>query len=534
MITNSSFTITDIKWDNMFLVVTVEADAKEPASESGEEEAPVSFFVTRVAGSDKEIDLPYDKQEGSVYTFRVNISQVDGRSFLDNGEWEIEALAAGKSYPVLVRPEVAYRAQDLSRVFRYEEGKAYIISFKIGSFADDREEMLLTLESTFMTENGNWRDKKSGVKDAAIKAVRKITDAAKAPHKGHVLFMTETSNHISGNLKAVYDGLKNSGYESEYKISVYARNDIEEGLGVKGLMSLSRLIADQDIIMVDDYVPVFSYIDPPKGSRLVQLWHANVGFKSVGYSRFGREGSPHPEWSCHRKYTDVFVPHKDMIDVYREVFGIEKEAFKVAGSPRLDGFADPEKSGKKAYELRSRFPVLRGKYVVLFAPTYRGAGEKDAFYDYSKLDIKRILEALGDNAVLVIKMHPFISKRMDIPKEYKRRVLDMTNYPDINDLYHVADLLITDYSSDYFEFALLRKPVLFYTYDRDTYQLTRGVHRDVKEHAPGRVCDTMDELIDALKNHDYDFDKTKAFADEYGSLLDVNSVGMVLKDVFGI
>ena len=523
------FTITDISWDNMFLLIDVEV-----CSDEQPEAQDAVFTLIKVSSGAGTCPLKFDSYKDASYHFKINISQIDGRSFLENGEWEIEAELGGRTYPVLVKPDAAYRFQDLSRIFRYEEGKAYVLSFKVGSFADDREELLMTLESSFMTENKNWRDKKSGVRDAAIKTVRKITDAAKAPHKGHVLFMTETSNHISGNLKAVYDGLKNSGYVNEYKISVYARNDVEEGLGVKGLMSLSRLIADQDIILVDDYVPVFSYIDPPKGSRLVQLWHASVGFKSVGYSRFGREGSPHPEWSCHRKYTDVFVPHKDMIDVYREVFGIEKEAFKVAGSPRLTGFADQERAKAKADELRTRYPMLKGKNVVLFAPTYRGAGEKDAYYDYSKLDLKRLTSALGEHTLLVIKMHPFITRKIDIPEECRKNVLDMTNYPNINDLYYIADLLITDYSSDYFEFALLRKPVVFYTYDRDTYQLTRGVHRDVKEHAPGKVCDTFEELIDALVNHDYEMEKTEKFADEYGSLLDVDSVGMILKDVFGI
>ena len=524
---HKSFTITDIRWENMFLDIEVASDA-----EMQEDSGDVSFILRKISHEGDPISLAYDSFENNIYYFKLNISQMDGRAFLDNGEWELEAEIYGVTSPILVKPEVAYRFDDLSRIFRYESGKAYILSFKVNSFAADSNDLLMTIESSFMIENSSWRNKKTGLKDAVIKSLRKVTDAAKAPHKGNVLFMSETSNHISGNLKAVYNGLMSSGYSANYNISVYARNDIDLGLGVKRLMALARLISRQDIILVDDYVPVFSYIDPPKGCRLIQLWHANMGFKSVGYSRFGREGSPHPEWSCHRKYTTVFVPHKDMIDVYREVFGIEKEAFRVVGCPKLDSYSDPERIQNVSDGLKERYPVFRDKKVTLFAPTYRGAGEKDAFYDYSAIDLGRICDALGEDGLLVIKMHPFISKRISIPSEYRSRIIDMTDYPDINDLYYVTDLLITDYSSDFFEYALLRKPVLFYTYDRDVYQLTRGVHRDVSEHAPGKVCDSFDELVNAIRNKDYDFEKTMRFADRYGSILDIDSVQLILKDVF--
>lgn len=525
---HKNFTITDIHWENMFLDIEVASDLDlQYDTES------ISFTLRKITNESDSIRLTYNSFDNNTYYFKMNISQMDERAFLDNGEWELEAEISGSTAPILVKPEVAYKFSDLSRVFRYEAGKAYVISFKVNSFATDRNDLLMTIESTFMTENKDWRNKKTGIKDTVIKALHGITDMTKAPHKGHVLFLTETNDHISGNLKLIYEGLKKEAYATDYRISVYARNDVKLGLGIKRLFALTHLIADQDMILVDDYAPVFSYIDPPKGCRLVQLWHANVGFKSVGYSRFGRDGSPHPEWSCHRKYTDVFVPHKDMIDTYREVFGVEKEAFRVLGCPKLDGFAEEELSGSVAKGLREKFPVLKGKRVILFAPTYRGTGEQDAFYDYSALNLKRLYETIGGHSVLVFKMHPFISKHISIPKEFKNRMVDMSDYPDITELYHVTDLLITDYSSDYFEYALLRKPVIFYTYDRDVYQLTRGVHRDVKEHAPGKVCDTFDELIETLKNQDYELNKTRQFADEYSSMLDVDSIQLMLKDLFG-
>ena len=79
----------------------------------------------------------------------------------------------------------------------------------------------------------------------------------------------------------------------------------------------------------------------------------------------------------------------------------------------------------------------------------------------------------------------------------------------------------------------LKKPILFYTYDRDTYQLLRGVHQDVLETAPGKVCDTFSGLIEALKNEDFDLEKTKKFADEYSIVLEEDSAAKIIDEVFG-
>ena len=111
-------------------------------------------------------------------------------------------------------------------------------------------------------------------------------------------------------------------------------------------------------------------------------------------------------------------------------------------------------------------------------------------------------------------MHPFVKEKIEINKQFSDRIFDFAEYPNINDLYYITDLLITDYSSNYYEYALMGKPVIFYTYDREMYELTRGVHRSVKENAPGKVCDTFDELMSALRNKDFESEKIQKFIKE--------------------
>lgn len=96
-----------------------------------------------------------------------------------------------------------------------------------------------------------------------------------------------------------------------------------------------------------------------------------------------------------------------------------------------------------------------------------------------------------------------------------------SEFPSINDLFYVTDLLITDYSSNFYEFSLMKRPMLFYTFDRQVYELTRGVYRGVKESAPGKVCDSFDELIEAIENRDFEYEKVEAFVEEnFGGMED--------------
>ena len=183
--------------------------------------------------------------------------------------------------------------------------------------------------------------------------------------------------------------------------------------------------------------------------------------------------------------------------------------------PRLDGFLNEDTIRTFREDFYQEYPAMKDKKIILFAPTFRGGGQKSAHYDYSWLDLKKIYEFCGDEYIFLVKMHPFVDKEpIQIPEEYQDRIIDFATYPNINDLYYVTDILITDYSSNYFEYSLMKKPILFYTPDRELYELSRGVHRSVKECAPGKVCDTFDELMDALKNKDYEVEKVYRFVEE--------------------
>ena len=108
-------------------------------------------------------------------------------------------------------------------------------------------------------------------------------------------------------------------------------------------------------------------------------------------------------------------------------------------------------------------------------------------------------------------MHPWVNKDIEIPEEYRDRMLDVKTYPNINDLFYFTDLLITDYSSNIYEYSLMRRPMLFFAFDEIQYSFSRGFHRPYRESAPGKVVTTFEDLMVAIENKDFEFEKVEEY-----------------------
>ena len=148
------------------------------------------------------------------------------------------------------------------------------------------------------------------------------------PRDNVALFFKENGDGAgTENLAAVRDRLMERGLDKEFPVIERYRNDIRGAPGnffswIKDI----NAIAKSRYIFIDDYCPVFNFIDPDDNTVLTQVWHAGVGFKSVGYARFGISGSPDPDQSAHRRYDYALVGNGQLREIYSEAFGIEQEA----------------------------------------------------------------------------------------------------------------------------------------------------------------------------------------------------------------
>lgn len=528
--------LIDLSWERAFLILTIDIDyAMQPrwyfALMNRHMEENEDLIDEDEYDIQKLVEIKPTKINGKTYIFQQNITAVDGKDFLDNGKWRIlvDFNDGQDLHLCTVTTDVAYKLKNEDRIFRYSHEKySYNVYFTV--YTHDDKNIVPVFNFRFMIENPNWKKRYRIAERVTLKGKIKcfnmkskvfvlnlyyqLCNKLYAKNGKNILFMSETRPYLWGNLKYINDRIIERELDKDFNLTYSFREAVGRNNSHLSWYKTLTKIAKQDYIFVDDYAPIFNFIKLNKKTKLIQVWHAGEGFKAVGFCRFGIKGSPHVAVPGHKNYDYAITGSKRLIPVYSEVFGLPPENILPLGMARLDGFLDKDIISEKKKAFYEKYPSLQNKKIILFAPTYRGATQKSANYDYTKLDLKRIYEFCGDEYIWAFKMHPFVKEKPPIPKEYKDRIFDLGKIQNINDLYYVTEIMITDYSSAYYEFSLMNKPVLFYTYDREMYELIRGVHKPVKETAPGKVCDTFDELMKALEMKDYDIEKTVQFKNE--------------------
>lgn len=350
----------------------------------------------------------------------------------------------------------------------------------------------------------------------------KIMSKLKVREKS-IVFINSHSNEFNGNLKAVYDEILKE--KQPYNIDVYLKPHIELGNYKKidkiiSTIKMNYRISTSETILLNDYLPLLARVKVRKETNLIQLWHAGGAFKKFGKTSIQNIKNKEHMNNCinaHGQYTLCIVSAEEVVQIYEEAFGIDKTKILPLGLPRADIFFDANKIRQIKDEFYKRYNKLQDKKIILYAPTYRD-GEKNSFN--LKLDLEKMCDRLSSEYIIVLKMHPFIQKAVTIPEQISGRVINLS-YEDINELMIVADLLISDYSSLIFEFAIMLKPIVFYAYDLDKYDSTlRGFYYNYREFVPGPIVENTDELIECIQGENWDIKQVEVFARRFNEYFD--------------
>lgn len=504
-------TIVDICWDRIYLEYHIDGiGAKAPR-----------FFLKSLKNNQR-IEVPCDRN-----VIRLNITNMTGirnQEMLAAGLWELISVSDDSEQSIPLAAAVIGKLDKLSRVFPYCDHKyAYAVAFEMN---EGKGASCFVLSSMYYQVNKNPKkgnimlesdsthdlivNAATSVATALVRFIYFISSNIRKKNGTRILMMSETKTGMTGNLLSLSNwlGLNRPSYHLTY--SFHETLNMKKSRVVPVWIKLVWLMGKQDIILVDDYAPIFKVLNLHPGTKLIQVWHAGVGFKSVGYSRFGKEDSPRPFQSAHRKYDYAIVGSTGLIPVYSEVFGIPKTRILPTGLPKIDDFLDPRHLISSRTELEGRHSGLRGKKIILFAPTYRGFGQSEAYYPFEMLDLDRILQFCGEEWIFVVKMHPFVSDPPIIPSKYSTHIMDLS-HENVDTLLHAADMLITDYSSIIYEYSLLDKPILFFAFDKEEYKLSRGFHWNFEENAPGEICTTFEELMQGMNEQRIHKDKVMKF-----------------------
>ncbi len=324
-----------------------------------------------------------------------------------------------------------------------------------------------------------------------------------------ITFISMRRTDLSGNFAFVYEQMKDRKDLNIQFILTYNQSIF---MPFTTFFRFCHACAVSKVIVLDEYTPQIHYIDLNKETKLVQLWHACGAFKTFGFTRLGKpKGSPQVT-RMHRSYDYVTVSSTYCKKCHSEGFGISDEKVVPTGIARTDVFFDQAYRKKVTDEFYQQYPDLKGKKLVMFAPTFRGDIKETAHYPMEMFNVKTVCDAIGDDYVILVKHHPFIQQQHPIPEAYRDRVLDLSANTELNDLLFVTDLIITDYSSLIFEASLLKIPMLFYVYDLQSYIRNRDFYFDLRLNSPGKLVYSQEELIRAIQQQDYQPDRMDAFA----------------------
>ncbi len=328
-----------------------------------------------------------------------------------------------------------------------------------------------------------------------------------------ILFASGSRAEIGGNEKVIYDRMIERGLDKKYKF----RFDFKESINIKRnsfkMLRFTWYLATSDIIIIDDYYPEIYKVDYPPNVKVLQVWHACGAFKSLGFERLGKPGAPPFNTRVHKCYTHVPVSSYHSAKHHAEGFGIDESKFYPVGIPRTDIFFDEEYKKNTRLMMLEEFPACKNaSKVYLYAPTFRGENAENAYFPFDRFDLDVWGKFLRQtNSVLIIKLHPFVTRRVEIPPKYSDIIIDASDYREVNDILFIVDVLITDYSSIIYEMSLLKKPMLFFAFDQKYYEATRDFYEPYEELVPGKIVHSFDELMEALKNQDYQFHKMDSF-----------------------
>lgn len=202
-------------------------------------------------------------------------------------------------------------------------------------------------------------------------------------------------------------------------------------------------------------------------------------------------------------------------EIFKSAFKFDKKMLEY-GYPRNDTLYQ-NNNEEYISKVKKSLNMPLDKKVVLYAPTWRD----DEFYEAGKykfdlkFDLQKLREKLGDDYIIILRMHYFIADNLNIDG-YEGFVYNMSKHDDIADLYLISDILITDYSSVFFDYSNLRRPILYYAYDLEKYRdQLRGFYLDYENQMPGPILKTTDEIVSAIQHIDQIEEGYKEKYDEF-------------------
>lgn len=350
-----------------------------------------------------------------------------------------------------------------------------------------------------------------------------------------VVFESYFGRQYSCNPQAIYEEMERRDLGLEYAWFVSDGQFKAPGNArtvLRGTREYYELTSSARIV-VNNCLQMQGYKKRP-GQTYLQTWHGTP-YKHIGYDvvQNGRIASNTTKLSRFEEdvplWDHLISPSPHVTGMLRQAFRYDGDVLEV-GYPRNDLLFGADREDR-ARRIREHLGVPPGRQVALYVPTWR----EDIWLTSGRqaelpLDTTRFAAGIGDGYSVLVRQHHMVADRTAGIGE---GVIDVTRYPDITELYLIADVVITDYSSVMFDFAATGRPMVFFTPDLEFYQdELRGTYFDLAQEAPGPLLRETDEVVDALRDVQgvaaRHRDAYAAFSERYCAMDDGNAAARVV------
>jgi CDP-glycerol glycerophosphotransferase len=364
--------------------------------------------------------------------------------------------------------------------------------------------------------------------------------------KNLIIFESFLGKQYSDNPRAIYEYLKENHPEYQLLWSVEKgnkQNFLDAGVPFVNRMSIKWLfiMPRANYWVINSRMPY--WIRKPNHTIYLQTWHGTPLKKLAGDME-----EVHMPGTTTKKYKESFYkeacnwdflvsPNSYSTTIFERAFKYERSKILETGYPRND-YLITHNTKDNISKMKETLGIPKNKKVILYAPTWRD----NEYYTIGKykftlnIDFEKLNRSFGDDYVILLRLHYLIANSIDV-STYRGFVFDFSNHNDIRDLYIISDLLITDYSSVFFDFLCLKRPIIFYTYDIESYRdKIRGFYFDFEREAPGPLVMTTDQLIESIKQigvgRDEPSEELMRFHKKFCQLESGNSTKRVVNSVF--
>jgi CDP-glycerol glycerophosphotransferase len=367
--------------------------------------------------------------------------------------------------------------------------------------------------------------------------------ARRMPLVDTVLFEAWKGRQYSDNPRAVFEELRRRGdrrrlvWAVEHH-GVEVPDDVERVL--VGSRAYYRTLGRARWLVSNDSMP--RHFEKREGSRYGQTWHGTP-LKRIGWDMETIQ-------MANKNYLEQFAkdvagwdalvsPNAYSTEIFRRAFRYDGPVLEI-GYPRNDVFHRPAEREERRATIAERLGIEAGRRVILYAPTWRdNQYNRSGRYQFAlKLDLERMHRRFKDDSVLLVRGHQLVAATVDTSM-FGGFARNVSFYPDISDLYLVADVLVTDYSSVMFDFVNTGRPMVFFTHDLEAYRDDlRGFYVDFEAEAPGPLLRHTDEVADALADLDAvaeaHADRYERFRLRYASLEDGQASARFVDQFLGV